>query len=124
MPVVSDETGATLFLGRSQRLATRAQRLALIVRDGGCCFPGCERPAAWCEAHHVIPWQDGGPTDVDNLCLLCRYHHREFERRGWRVEMSDGVPQWIPPPFIDLDRRPVRNTAHHPPDIEFHRPAA
>ena len=83
--------GAALFLGRSQRLATRAQRLALIARDGGCCFPGCDRPAAWCEAHHVIPWLDGGPTDIDNLCLLCRYHHREFERRGWPVEMSDGA---------------------------------
>jgi hypothetical protein len=105
--------GAVLCLGRTQRLASRAQRRALAARDLGCCFPGCTRPASWCEAHHVIPWLAGGLTDLDNLCLLCRFHHREFERRGWLVRIVDGVPEWIPPPWLDPLQQPRRNTAHH-----------
>ncbi len=119
VPIGTDHSGAVLFCGRRARLATPGQRLALAARDGGCCFPGCARPAAWTEAHHIREWEAGGRTDIDNLCLLCRYHHREFSRCGWTVEMADGVPQWIPPPFIDLERRPVRNTVHHLPDIDF-----
>ncbi|WP_375480817.1 HNH endonuclease signature motif containing protein, partial [uncultured Jatrophihabitans sp.] len=46
----------------------------LAARDGGCCFPGCDRPAAWSEVHHVIPWADGGPTDLSNMCLLSLSH--------------------------------------------------
>ena len=64
-------------------------------------------------------WEAGGLTDIDNLCLLCRYHHREFGRCGWQVEMAGGVPQWTPPAFIDLERRPVRNTVHQLPEIDF-----
>jgi hypothetical protein len=67
----------------------------------------------------VIPWLIYGPTDLDNLCLLCTYHHHEFERRGWTVQMRDGVPEWIPPPWLDPDQVPRRNTAHHLIDFEF-----
>jgi hypothetical protein len=67
----------------------------------------------------VIRWEHGGATDLNNLCLLCRYHHREFERRGWVVRMRDGTPEWTPPAWLDPDRRPVRNTAHHLPDFTF-----
>lgn len=124
VPIVTDEAGAVLALGRTRRLASRAQRLALASRDGGCTFPNCDRPAAWTEAHHVRPWQDGGTTDLDNMCLVCRFHHREFQARGWAVRMSGGVPEWIPPPWLDRDRRPQRNRAHHRPDITFDSPAA
>jgi hypothetical protein len=55
---------------------TAAQRAALAVRDGGGVFPGCERPLAWCEAHHLRHWLQGGPTDLANLALLCLAHHR------------------------------------------------
>ncbi|HET6877962.1 MAG TPA: HNH endonuclease signature motif containing protein, partial [Jatrophihabitans sp.] len=118
---VTNDTGAVLALGRTRRLATHKQRLALAARDGGCSFPGCTRPAAWCEAHHVIPWRLGGRTDLANLCLVCRFHHREFERRGWRVAVRDGHPEWIAPPWLDPDQQPRRNTAHHPPDSDFVR---
>ncbi|HKC28546.1 MAG TPA: DUF222 domain-containing protein [Jatrophihabitans sp.] len=121
--VCTDE-GCVLAYGRARRLASRDQRLALAARDGGCCFPGCDRPAAWTEVHHVRPWVDGGATDLHNMCLLCRYHHREFERRGWVVEMANGVPQWIPPSWIDPARRPIRNTAHHLTDFDFVAKAA
>ncbi|WP_375491527.1 DUF222 domain-containing protein [uncultured Jatrophihabitans sp.] len=119
IPVVCNDAGGVLAYGRAIRTATCAQRRALTARDGGCCFPGCTRPASWCQAHHVIAWQHGGATDLNNLCLLCPYHHREFERRGWTVEILDGMPQWIPPPWLDPERRPVRNTVHHLADIDF-----
>jgi hypothetical protein len=115
---VLNAAGGVLAFGRARRLATRAQRLALAARDGGCSFPGCTRPPAWCEAHHVIPWERDGLTDLDNLCLVCPYHHRHFERLCWEVVMIDGVPKWIPPPWVDPHRTPIRNTAHHL-DLDF-----
>ena len=113
IPVVFDDAGGILSYGQRRRLASCGQRQALAARDHGCCFPGCTRPPAWCEAHHVIPWNLGGPTALDNLCLLCAYHHREFERRGWIVEIVNGVPQWTPPAWLDPQRKPRTNTAHH-----------
>lgn len=101
-------TGAVLALGRSRRIATTAQTLALIARDGGCSFPGCDTAPQWCERHHVVAWQDGGATDLDNLTLLCRYHHHQFARRGWDCRINpDGLPVWVPPKWIDRQRRPI-----------------
>jgi hypothetical protein len=119
IPVVCADTGGVLAYGRSRRLASATQRLALAARDGGCCFPGCNRPAAWAEVHHIREWQDGGRTDIENMCLLCRYHHRHFERCGWEVVMIDDLPHWIPPAWSDPLRRPVRNTAHHLDHFDF-----
>jgi hypothetical protein len=87
-----------LDLGRTQRLASRAQRRALAVRDGGCVFPGCGRPPAWCDAHHLWHWLDGGPTDLWNLALLCRWHHTFVHEGGWLLERdADGRFQALPP---------------------------
>ncbi|HZY75368.1 MAG TPA: DUF222 domain-containing protein [Jatrophihabitantaceae bacterium] len=108
-----DVTGGIMSFGRMRRLATVPQRRALTIRDGGCSFPGCTAPASWCETHHIIPWACGGTTDITNLTLLCGYHHREFERRGWECLMIDNVPHWRPPSWIDPDRTPRRNTAQH-----------
>jgi hypothetical protein len=74
-----------LEVGRATRVVQPAQRAALAVRDGGCVFPGCDRPLAWCDAHHLWHWVDGGPTDLANLALLCRAHHREVHEGGWRL---------------------------------------
>ena len=74
-PVVVDGSGNPLDLGRSVRLFTPTQRNALAVRDGGCVFAGCDRPASHCDAHHEIDWHLGGSTDVHNGVLLCRRHH-------------------------------------------------
>jgi len=68
-----------------ERHATRAQRRALTVRDGGCVFPGCEAPPNWCDAHHVKHHHDGGTTEIDNLVLLCRHHHGVIHRDGWTM---------------------------------------
>jgi hypothetical protein len=110
--VVTDAKDIPLQLGRASRIATPGQTIALAARDRGCTFPGCDRPAAWTQRHHVIPWQAGGPTDVDNLALVCGYHHRTFEARGWQCVMQGGRPHWIPPSWIDPQRRPIRNRLH------------
>jgi hypothetical protein len=119
-----DEHGAPLRLGRTRRLASPPQRLAMTARDGGCSFPGCDRPPAWCEAHHVNEWDDLGPTDIDNMCLLCSYHHRSFEKADWTVHMTNGLPWWRPPQWIDPQQTPIRNTTHHLPDFEFRQVVA
>ncbi|HEX2308901.1 MAG TPA: HNH endonuclease signature motif containing protein [Jatrophihabitantaceae bacterium] len=101
-----------LGYGRSRRIATAAQRRALAARDSGCCFPGCDQPPDWCEADHVTPWEQGGKTDLDNLCLLCDHHHDQHQRAGWRITMTNGRPHAIPPPWIDPTQTPIRNTMH------------
>jgi hypothetical protein len=109
--VVLDPNGAVLDVGREYRTATPAQFAALIARDGGCAFPGCTRPAAWCIAHHIIHWADGGPTDLDNLVLLCGHHHTVVHHHGWDVRLGpDRLPDFYPPPWIDPDQQPRRNT--------------
>jgi hypothetical protein len=62
-----------------------AQRSALTVRDRGCVFPDCARPLSWCDAHHLCHWLDGGPTDLSNLALVCRAHHRAVHEGGWQL---------------------------------------
>lgn len=74
---VVNGAGHVLSLDTAERLFNRVQRRALAARDKGCRVPGCGMPVAWCEAHHIVPWQLGGPTDVDNGILLCNYHHHE-----------------------------------------------
>ena len=67
-------------------------RRAVVVRDGGCRFPGCDRPPGWCDAHHAVHWADGGETKLGNLALLCRPHHRVVHEGGFGIEMVDGTP--------------------------------
>lgn len=71
-----------LALGRAHRLASTAQWLALVARDGGCRWAGCTIPATWCDVDHFVPWEHGGDTNLDNLWLLCRRHHTERHRPG------------------------------------------
>ncbi|KRE42726.1 HNH endonuclease signature motif containing protein [Knoellia sp. Soil729] len=75
IPVVLGSHGEILNLGRAVRLFTRAQRRALWHRDGGCTYPGCDAPAAWTQAHHLVHWVDGGPSDLAYAALLCQRHH-------------------------------------------------
>ena len=75
LPAVLDGRGQPLFLGRAKRLFSRAQRIAMGVRDQQCRANGCSVPAAWCEAHHLTAWQLGGKTDLDHGVLLCPWHH-------------------------------------------------
>lgn len=90
VPVTVDRSGRPLDVGRERRLYTARQRIALAVRDGGCRWPGCDRPPAYCEAHHIDEWQrDQGSTDLDRGILLCRFHHMQLHNGGWRITRSD-----------------------------------
>jgi hypothetical protein len=81
--------GTPLSVGRRTRIVPPHIRRALDLRDGGCRFPGCGNRI--CEAHHIIPWQEGGPTELENLILLCRRHHRFVHEAGFRVELGTDV---------------------------------
>jgi hypothetical protein len=108
--IVQAANGAIMDYGHARRYATRAQARAMAARDHGCSFPGCLKPAEWADRHHVVPWRDGGKTDIGNLTLLCGPHHREFERKGWACQMIDGLPWWVPPKWIDPEQKPRQNT--------------
>ena len=111
IPTVLTDSGAVLSAGRTRRIASRAQTLALIARDRGCSFPGCTDPPGWCERHHIRAWVDGGLTDLDNLTLLCRYHHHNHASCGWTCHLTpDRIPAWTPPRHVDPRQRPLVNT--------------
>jgi hypothetical protein len=76
LPIILSSDSQILDAGRTRRTATGPLRRALNTRDRGCAFPGCDRPPRWCDAHHIISWTDGGPTNLNNLVLLCGHHHR------------------------------------------------
>ena len=73
--LATDQAGAALKLGQSQYPFNKHQRLVLITRDRHCRAPGCTMPAGYCEAHHLLPYDSGGPTDINNAILLCTFHH-------------------------------------------------
>ncbi len=115
-PALGGAPTQPLEVGRTSRVVTAAQRAALVVRDGGCAFPGCDRPPAWCEAHHLRHWLHGGPTDLANLALVCRAHHRAVHEGGWRLARDPDGRLTASPPY----RRPQR--APPPPDPAGRRP--
>ncbi|MDH2444431.1 DUF222 domain-containing protein [Amnibacterium sp. CER49] len=86
--LVTDLSGEPLALGRRTRLFSAAQKKALAGRDGGCAWPGCTAPSAWCEAHHIAWWnRDGGATDLENGVLLCSHHHHLIDEpmSRWQI---------------------------------------
>jgi hypothetical protein len=97
-PALGGAPSEPLDVGRATRVVSPAQRRSLGVRDGGCRFPGCDRPVAWCDAHHLRHWLHGGPTDLQNLVLLCRGHHRAVHEGGWQLHRhADGTFSATPP---------------------------
>ena len=92
-PTIIDQNGVPLALGRTQRLASKGQTMALIARDAGCSFPGCTHPPQWCDRHHILDWILGGPTDLDKSWLRYAYHRRC--EHGWQAQYGSGVPAGI-----------------------------
>jgi Domain of unknown function (DUF222)/HNH endonuclease len=88
IPVILGSHGEPLDIGRLTRAVPTGLRRALALRDGGCRFPGCDRPAGWCDAHHLTAWADGGPTSLTNLVLLCARHHTMVHEGGWRILLN------------------------------------
>lgn len=86
VPILRDDHGRPLDLGREQRLFSRRQRIAIAARDGGCLWPGCSAPVSWCEYHHIDHWgEDRGRTDVDDGVPLCRNCHMRLHNQRWRI---------------------------------------
>lgn len=95
---ILDGLGLPVDSGRSARVPGPRLRRALDARDGGCVHPGCDRPPRHCDAHHVTPWERGGRTDLQNLVLLCRRHHRVAHRRSWHLTLdAHGWTRWTTP---------------------------
>ena len=117
LPAVFDAKGQQLWVGRKHRLATEAQRAALIIRDKHCI--GCGRSAIWCEAHHIDEWYKGGPTDIDNLVLVCTSCHHNIHDDGWTVHRNpNGAYELRPPPapYADL---PTWKSKPNPPSHDL-----
>ncbi|MEV4822443.1 DUF222 domain-containing protein [Micromonospora sp. NPDC049274] len=113
LPAVLGGAGQVLDVGRQRRLISGPLRRALVLRDGGCAFPGCDRPPRWCAAHHIRHWVDGGPTRLDNAVLLCGHHHRHVHKSDWAVRLgADGRPEFVPPAWLDPEQLPRRNHYH------------
>jgi hypothetical protein len=112
VPLTTDEEGRILHAGRATPVWNRAQRRAITTRSPHCQWPGCQTPAPWCDIHHVVHWEHGGPTDLTNGEHLCRRHHvfvhqhRDwvvtFERQRLRVFRPDGT-ELHPDAWHDMD---------------------
>ena len=89
---VVDGNGNPLNLGREARLFSPKQRVALSIRDGGCGWHGCDKPASYCEAHHIDKYSEGGRTDLDRGILLCRFHHMNLHHHGWWISREGAGP--------------------------------
>ena len=97
VPIARAADGSVLDVGRRRRTVGWRLRKALEARDGGCRFPGCSSRAR-AHAHHITPWADGGETAMNNLVLLCPFHHRAVHEGGWGVEMDEwGAPRFFNP---------------------------
>ena len=91
VPMVLDGTSQPLDVGRKKRFHTPAMRKALAVRDKRCRAAGCDMPVAWCEAHHLRAWSEGGGTNLDDAVLLCGWHHhRAHDKRYDMTRMANG----------------------------------
>ena len=98
LPAVLGTAGQPLDIGHQTRTVPTGLRRALVLRDRGCAYPGCDRPPGWCDAHHIHHWADGGPTALTNLLLLCGHHHRHVHATHQQPTIgADGHPRWRPP---------------------------
>ena len=105
--VLENERGEVLNIGRRSRIVPWHIAHALRIRDGGCRFPGCSQHR-WTDAHHIHHWADGGETSLENLVILCRYHHRALHRDEYRIEHgADGELL-----FIDARHRQIPPAIH------------
>lgn len=115
LAVFDKHTEEPLYLGRTRRLANRAQRIVLYAKDRGCTRPGCTAPAYYCQVHHAsADWGADGQTDITDLTLACGPDNRRVKAGGWRTrKRKDGRTEWIPPPQLDTGQARVNNY-HHP----------
>ena len=114
IPMVLGGDSEILDFGVGRRLFSRAQKLALAERDGGCATPGCNRPPSYTQAHHILWWKaHGGPTNLNNGTLMCAPCHHRTHQEGWDIEVKNNIIYFIPPASIDPHRK--RRRAGRPP---------
>jgi hypothetical protein len=106
VPIVMNGAGQPRDVGRARRTVPDGLRRAVAARDRGCAR--CGRPPSWCEVHHIVPWEIGGETELGNCVMLCKTCHRLIHHTEWIVRLRDGLPEFIPPAWIDPDRYPRR----------------
>jgi hypothetical protein len=118
-PLLLDHRTERLELGRAARLFTPAQKLVLIERDGGCAWPGCNRPPSHTQAHHIRWWKrHRGRTDLENGIMLCSHHHHRVHDDGWIITISDGQTWFTPPPHLDPQQRPRPGNRRLPAHVD------
>ena len=98
--VLLDSESVVIDVGRAQRVVAGPTKRALNARDGHCRWPGCDRPASWSAAHHVVHWIHGGTSDLDNLILLCHRHHWMVHEGNWQLVLGDDGRMLTIPPTI------------------------
>ena len=91
IPVVLDGASVPIDVGRAKRLATAHQRRALEAVHHTCAVPDCGRPYHQCQIHHIRYWEDGGPSDLDNMVPLCSRHHHDVHEGGWNLTLDLGT---------------------------------
>jgi hypothetical protein len=116
--VLRDGTGKIVGIGRASRTVPRWMQRQLRYRDGRCTFPGCE--ARWfLHAHHIRHWIKGGPTDLDNLVLVCHWHHKLVHESGWNVELRGDEVSWFRPNGVRFEpgRAPPESSESQTPSL-------
>ena len=108
--VVMGPGSSILDYGRATRTIPPALYTSLVLRDHGCRFAGCDRPADWCDGHHIQHWEDGGPTDLSNLVLLCRRHHRVIHGKEWHIKL-------LPTGVVEVTRPDGQVMTSDPPHL-------
>jgi hypothetical protein len=102
--VLLDSDSMVIDVGRAKRKISGPTYKALKVRDQGCVWPGCDRPASWTSGHHLVHWIHGGPTNLPNLALLCYRHHTMVHEGGWQISRSDDGHILTVPPVTAFQR--------------------
>jgi uncharacterized protein YcfJ len=110
-----DAGGEVMHCGHSTRFPLVGQRRALVVRDQGCVFPGCDRPPSACQAHHLKFWSHHGPTDIENLALVCSFHHWLIHDRHWVLERIPPEKGWPTGGWLAKSPAGLQLTRHRQP---------
>ena len=100
------QDSVVIDVGRAERTIKGPRRRALIARDRHCRWPGCNRPASWCDAHHVVHWLFGGGGEIENQVLLCHRHHRMVHEGGWQLIGTDDGALMTVAPTVTFGPRP------------------
>jgi hypothetical protein len=112
LPAVMSGDSKPLDIASPGYVVPAHMRRGLVLRDRGCAFPGCAKPASACDSHHILEWLRGGLTELGNLVLLCSHHHRLIHRSEWTVKLVNDWAYFTPPAYVDPQQQPRYNPLH------------